>query len=282
MIDVENLTKTYGGARALSEVNLHIGAGEMVALIGASGSGKSTLIRHMSGLSASDRSSGELRLGGDVVQSRGVISRRIREIRTGIGVIFQSFNLVERLSVENNVLLGALSRTPLWRCLLVRFAETDRELAKTAMERVGILQTAGRRASTLSGGQKQRAAIARALVQRASVILADEPIASLDPESSRNVMEILRRLNQEEGITIVVSLHQVDFAKKYCPRAVALASGRVRYDGPASGLSSELLKEIYYSDSEDPFVEEESALLEGAPAEEACPEEKIYSFGHLN
>ncbi|MDR2405256.1 MAG: phosphonate ABC transporter ATP-binding protein, partial [Deltaproteobacteria bacterium] len=241
MIHIDNLNKTFGTTKALSQVELHIEKGEMVALIGASGSGKSTLIRHMSGLSASDKCSGVLMLGGNVVQSEGIISRQIREIRTGIGVIFQSFNLVERLSVENNVLLGALGRTPLWRCLTTCFHAEDKDLAKVAMDRVGILPTAKRRASTLSGGQKQRAAIARALVQRAEVILADEPIASLDPESSRRVMEILQRLNIEEGITIVVSLHQVDFAKKFCPRAVALANGRILYDGPSKGLSSELL-----------------------------------------
>jgi phosphonate transport system ATP-binding protein len=283
MIQVDNLNKTFGKTKALSQVNLHIESGEMVALIGASGSGKSTLIRHMSGLAASDKASGSLLMGGDVVQCQGVISRRIREIRTGIGVIFQSFNLVERLSVENNVLLGALGRTSLWRCLTTRFNKADRVLAQLAMERVGIQQTARRRASTLSGGQKQRAAIARALVQKASVILADEPIASLDPESSRNVMEILRKLNQEEGITVVVSLHQVDFAKKYCTRAVALAAGRIRYDGPSKGLNSSLLKEIYHSESEDPFVEENSSLFEEpCDFDDEFVEGQIYSFSQLN
>ncbi|MDR2340631.1 MAG: phosphonate ABC transporter ATP-binding protein [Deltaproteobacteria bacterium] len=283
MIRIDNLNKTFGKTKALSEVNLHIGSGEMVALIGASGSGKSTLIRHISGLSASDRASGTLMLGGDMVQSQGVISRRIRQIRTGIGVIFQSFNLVDRLSVESNVLLGALGRTSLWRCLLIRFPKSDRELARIAMERVGIVETARRRASTLSGGQKQRAAIARALVQKASVILADEPIASLDPESSRNVMGILQRLNREEGITVVVSLHQVDFAKKFCDRAVALCHGRIRYDGPSTGLCDELLKDIYHSESDEPFVESESEIFNEPPdCDDEFPEGTVYSFSQLN
>jgi phosphonate transport system ATP-binding protein len=254
----------------------------MVALIGASGSGKSTLIRHMSGLAASDRGSGTLTLGGDVVQSQGIISRRIREIRTGVGVIFQGFNLVDRLSVETNVLLGALGRTALWRCLTTCFTADDRRLAKQAMERVGILPTATRRASTLSGGQKQRAAIARALVQKASVILADEPIASLDPESSRNVMAILQQLNREEGITVVVSLHQVDFAKRCCPRTVALEGGKIVYDGPSKGLSSRLLKDIYHSDVDEPFVEEESSSFGGPVADDDVLEWGSYSFNQLN
>ncbi|MDR2198656.1 MAG: phosphonate ABC transporter ATP-binding protein [Deltaproteobacteria bacterium] len=282
MIRVENLNKTFGTNKALDDVNLHIGPGEMVALIGASGSGKSTLIRHMSGLSASDKLSGPLTLGGKIVQSEGVISGRIKEIRAGVGVIFQSFNLVERLSVENNVLLGALARTSMWRCLSTCFCQEDRLLAAQAMEKVGIAGTARRRASTLSGGQKQRAAIARALVQKAQVILADEPIASLDPESSRNVMEILSRLNQEDGITVVVSLHQVDFAKKYCSRAVALSSGRIRYDGPTSGLSSCLLKEIYLSESGEPFVEEKSCLMETPEYDDEFVEGEVYSFSQLN
>jgi phosphonate transport system ATP-binding protein len=278
MIDVYDLTKTFGNTKALEGVSLHVNKGEMVALLGASGSGKSTLIRHMSGLAASDKGSGTLVMGGDIVQRHGNISRRIRRIRSGIGVIFQGFNLVDRLSVQSNVLLGALARTSLPRCLAARFHLADVELARASMERVGILATAKRRASTLSGGQKQRAAIARALVQRARVILADEPIASLDPESSRNVMETLQGLNREEGITVVVSLHQVDFAIRYCPRAVALSYGRVIYDGPTKGLTPKLLKGIYHSESDDPFVEEGGRILDPPPYGEALGE-GAYSLG---
>ncbi|MDR1312712.1 MAG: phosphonate ABC transporter ATP-binding protein [Deltaproteobacteria bacterium] len=245
MLDIVNITKTFGQTKALADINLQVGRGEMVALIGASGSGKSTLIQHVSGLMAADRGSGHVAVGGRSVQSGGAISRDIRRTRTGIGVVFQQFNLVSRLSVMTNVLLGALGRTPLWRSLALAFGDGDRELAMEALEKVGIAEKAAQRASTLSGGQQQRAAIARALVQKASVILADEPIASLDPESSIMVMELLRRLNQEEKITVMVSLHQVDYALKYCRRAVALCCGRILYDGPCENLTAEKMKDIY-------------------------------------
>ncbi|MDR2349249.1 MAG: phosphonate ABC transporter ATP-binding protein [Deltaproteobacteria bacterium] len=245
MISVENLSKTFSGTRALNDLSLEIEKGEMVALIGASGSGKSTLIRHMSGLVEGDPDSGSLILGGHLIQRRGVVSKRIREIRSGIGVVFQGFNLVGRLSVETNVTLGALGRAPLWRALLARFDGKERELALLSMEKVGILETAGRKAHTLSVGQRQRAAIARALTQKADIILADEPIASLDPESARNVMEILHKLNREDGLTVVVSLHQVDYAIRYCPRTIALNAGTICFDGPSVKLTPALLREIY-------------------------------------
>jgi phosphonate transport system ATP-binding protein len=187
---------------------------------------------------------------------------------------------VDRLNVENNVLLGALGRTPLWRCLTARFRRDDRDLARVAMERVGILQTSKRRASTLSGGQKQRAAIARALVQKAQVILADEPIASLDPESSRNVMDILRRLNREEGITVVVSLHQVEYARRCCDRSVALVGGRIRYDGPSGGLTPKLLREIYLAGGDGPFPEEEAAFAPPGPKDGEEAGREARSFGN--
>ncbi|MDR1035640.1 MAG: phosphonate ABC transporter ATP-binding protein [Deltaproteobacteria bacterium] len=245
MLDIANLNKTFGQTKALADINLKVGRGEMVALIGASGSGKSTLMKHLSGLMAADRDSGHVTMGGQSIQSRGVISRDIRRTRTGIGVVFQQFNLVSRLSVSTNVLLGALGRTPLWRSILMAFGDGDRELAREALMKVGISEKADQRASTLSGVQQQRAAIARTLVQKASVILADEPIASLDPESSIMVMELLRKLNREEKITVLVSLHQVDYALKYCHRAVALCCGRILYDGPCENLTVEKMKAIY-------------------------------------
>ncbi|MDR1167184.1 MAG: phosphonate ABC transporter ATP-binding protein [Deltaproteobacteria bacterium] len=271
MISARDINKTFGEAKALSAVSLHVKPGEMVALIGASGSGKSTLIRMLSGLDGADADSGPIFLGAATIQDRGAVSRKIRAARVGIGVIFQGFNLVGRLSVETNVLLGALGRVPLWRALSRRFGAGERALAREAMAKVGILETAGRRASTLSGGQRQRAAIARALAQKAQVILADEPIASLDPESSRRVMEILGKLNREEGMTIVVSLHQVDYAKKYCPRAVALAGGRVFFDGPSSALTREKMGQIYGGEALAELYGDEAERLapQGAPRERA-------------
>jgi phosphonate transport system ATP-binding protein len=245
MLDITNLNKTFGNTKALCNVNLKIRPGEMVALIGASGSGKSTLMKHLSGLLASDQDSGQIIFKGRPIQSKGLISKDIRRTRTEIGVVFQQFNLVGRLSVGTNVLLGALGRTSLWRSVLMAFSREDRKLAAEALLKVGILEKCRQRASTLSGGQQQRAAIARTLVQKASIILADEPIASLDPESSILVMELLRKLNQDEGLTVLVSLHQVDYALKYCPRAVALGFGRVLYDGPSENLTVDKMKSIY-------------------------------------
>ncbi|MDR0355355.1 MAG: phosphonate ABC transporter ATP-binding protein [Deltaproteobacteria bacterium] len=259
MIEIDNLNKTFGALKALSGVSLKIEEGEMVALIGASGSGKSTLLRHLSGLAAADEDSGSLTVNGGQVQAGGLISAKIRRLRSRVGVVFQQFNLVGRLNVHTNVLLGALGRTPLWRSLFLAFSRADRLMALEALERVGIAETAWQRASTLSGGQQQRAAIARALTQNARVLLADEPIASLDPESSRRIMDLLLSLNQTEKMTVVVSLHQVDYALKYCPRAIALHHGRVVYDGPSRNLTPETLKHIYGAASEELFQAPPSA-----------------------
>ncbi len=251
-VEIKDLNKHFNGAKkALSAVSLVIEPGEMVALIGASGSGKSTLLRHIAGLVAADRGTGgTVHVAGRVIQSEGRISGNIRKCRTRIGFIFQQFNLVGRLSVETNVLCGLLSRVPLWRSLPGWFTATEKALAMAALTRVGIAQHAKRRASTLSGGQQQRAAIARTLVQEASLILADEPIASLDPESLRKVMETLADINRVDGITVIVTLHQVDVARRYCHRVVALREGAIVFDGPASSLSDERLRAIYGAEAD--------------------------------
>jgi phosphonate transport system ATP-binding protein len=250
-IEVRSLAKRFPCCVALDGVNLAIPAGEMVALIGASGSGKSTLMRHLSGFIAAD--SGEVEVLGRLVQRDGRIARDIRQIRSNIGFVFQQFNLVGRLPVMTNVLVGLLQRTGFWRSLSMRFSVPERQRAIEALVAVGIEQTAWQRAATLSGGQQQRAALARCLVQGAKVILADEPIASLDPESARNVMELLAKVNRERGCTVLVSLHQVEFAIKYCPRTVALHHGKVVYDGPSAALTPALLGELYGSDASDLF-----------------------------
>jgi phosphonate transport system ATP-binding protein len=256
----ENINVTFGTTQALKGVSLRVEPGEMVALIGPSGSGKSTLLRVSSGLQIADSSSGVARLFGDRVQEKGKLSGGVRKARAQVGFIFQQFNLVKRISLYSNVLIGALGRMPGWKGVMGRFSPADRKKAMDALDRVGIQQYAGNRAANLSGGQQQRGAIARALVQGAKAIFADEPIASLDPVSARNVMKLLQELNEQDGITVVVTLHQVDYAIKYCRRAVALKNGEIIYDGPTSGLNRERLIEIYGDEYIDVMDEE------GAPA----------------
>jgi len=275
-ITVSQVSKHFRGSggrrcKALDGVSFRVEPGEMVAMIGASGSGKSTLMRHIAGLVQGDAGDGEIVVGGRCVQQGGRVAGDVRAIRTGIGFVFQQFNLVGRMSVLSNVLAGMLGRTPTWRALPGWFTEAERRLALEALARVGMAEYATQRASTLSGGQQQRAAIARALVQRARVILGDEPIASLDPESCRKVMQSLARINREDGVTVLVSLHQVDFARRYCPRTIALAHGRIVYDGPSAELTTELLRTIYGAQLEEAGVDEESSLALPAAAPARAP-----------
>jgi phosphonate transport system ATP-binding protein len=271
-LQIRKLNKHFdNGKHALVDIDLVVQSGEMVALIGASGSGKSTLLRHVAGLVTADSSSdSQINVDGRCVQSRGKIHTDIRKIRSGIGFVFQQFNLVERLPVLMNVMVGQLHRMPWWRGLFRMFSLQERALAYEALTRVGIGECHAQRASTLSGGQQQRAAIARTLVQGARIVLADEPIASLDPESSRKVMDILARINREDRCTVIVSLHQVEVAIRYCPRVVALNQGRVVYDGPSSALTPNLLRELYGVQldeifSAQPALDEKQPALAGGP-----------------
>ena len=263
-VEIHNLTKTFPCCRALDDVSIRVGQGEMVALLGASGSGKSTLLRHLPGFLAAD--AGDVQVLGRAVQSGGRVVANIREIRRELGFVFQQFNLVNRLPVITNVLIGLLHRTSWWRRLLMRFSIAERQQALEALASVGIEQSAWQRAATLSGGQQQRAALARCLVQGARIILADEPIASLDPESSRKVMELLARMNRQHGCTVLVSLHQVEFAIRYCPRTIALNQGRVVYDGQSDALTPALLGELYGTSARELF---EPGLFGEGPAANA-------------
>ncbi|TVO77858.1 phosphonate ABC transporter ATP-binding protein [Sedimenticola selenatireducens] len=249
-IAISALTKTFSKDKnsesALKNIDLQIVQGDMVALIGPSGSGKSTLMRHLSGLTLADKHTpGIVKVLGKPIQKRGRLDKDIRQTRAQIGHIFQQFNLVNRLSVLTNVLIGGLSRTPSYRGLLGWFTEEEKLAALDSLERVGLREFALKRASDLSGGQQQRVAIARALMQKAEVILADEPIASLDPESSRQVMETLKRINKSDGITVVVTLHQVDYAQQYCQRAVALRQGEIFFDQRVDALKTEQINQLY-------------------------------------
>jgi phosphonate transport system ATP-binding protein len=248
-IKVSNLSKSFKGSLALDQVNLEVHEGEMVALVGASGSGKSTLLRNINGLQ--EAQAGRVEIYGAVLQSDGYLHSRVRNLRGQIGFIFQQFNLVNRLTVLENVLVGDLSKFPIWRTLIRRFTPEQKKRALSALERVGILDQAYKRAASLSGGQQQRVAIARCLMQGARIILADEPIASLDPESARKVMELLTSLNQDAGITIVSSLHQVQMVRRYFKRAIALRDGQVRFDGDTDLLDNNRLNDIYGSAAEE-------------------------------
>lgn len=269
VIDVVQLRKSFGKHAALRDVSLQVQRGEMVALLGASGSGKSTLLRHLNGLHRADADShSHITVLGNVLQQNGRLGPGTRATRAKVAAIFQQFNLVDRLSVMNNVLAGALHRLPLWRGLLGRFPQAELQRAHEAMCRVGIEGCAWQRASTLSGGQQQRAAISRALVQGAQIILADEPIASLDPESSRRVMELLAQVNRELGVTVIVSLHQVDYAFAYCPRTVALRAGEVVHDGPTEELTPQRLRDLYGTQTDEllPRRSEGAPELQPVPA----------------
>lgn len=261
VVQARHISKSFGQVRVLNGVSFDIERGEMVGLIGASGSGKSTLIRSIAGLTPIDRNAngnspanGEILLFSRPMQQHGRIARSANALRARVGVIFQQFNLVPRLSVLTNVCLGRLGRMPLIDATLGRFSMDEKRRAMQALTRVGIADHALKRGCDLSGGQQQRAAIARTLMQGAEFIVADEPIASLDPSSARRVMDILADLNRCDNITVLISLHQVEYAMRYCPRTIALKAGEIVYDGPSSALTPEFLASIYGAESEELFA----------------------------
>ena len=242
MITFENASVTYpGGVHALRGVSLEIPDGEMVVIVGLSGAGKSTLIRAINGLVPLS--------GGDVTVDGRSVARasasELRKIRSRIGMIFQTFNLVKRTTVLNNVLMGRLHATSTLRSVLGWWTAADVELAMQALERVGIVDKAYVRASNLSGGQQQRVGIARALAQRPRIILADEPVASLDPPTSHVVMRDLQRINRELGITTIVNLHFLDLAKVYGERIIGMRAGSLVYDGTGDQADESVFREIY-------------------------------------
>ena len=257
VFSVHAISKTFGQRRALDKVSLTVNQGEMVALIGPSGSGKSTLLRSLTGFNVIDHDGGVITVFGEPMQAKGRVSDKVRHLRTRVGFIFQQFNLVGRLSLFSNVCLGMLGRVGFWRGMFGQWPAAEKDAAMAALHRVGVSDYAGQKASTLSGGQQQRGAIARALVQKAEVFLADEPVASLDPVSARRVMELLSDLNREDGLAVVVTLHQVDYAMRYCPRVVALKAGQVVYDGPSVGLDRAALVDIYGPEIQEVFWEGE-------------------------
>jgi phosphonate transport system ATP-binding protein len=242
VIKFENASVTYpGGVHALRNVTLEIPDGEMVVIVGLSGAGKSTLIRAINGLVP--LSGGDVTVDGRSVA--GASPRELREIRSRIGMIFQTFNLVKRTTVLNNVLMGRLHATSTLRSLFGWYRSEDVELAMRALERVGIVDKAYVRASNLSGGQQQRVGIARALAQQPKTILADEPVASLDPPTSHVVMRDLQRINRELGITTIVNLHFLDLARVYGERIIGMRAGSLVYDGTGEAADEAVFRDIY-------------------------------------
>ncbi len=234
---VERLGKSFAERPALAEVSFAVAEHELVAVLGPSGAGKTTLFRCIAGLTAAD--AGGVRLDGADLQ------RASRGQRRGIAVVFQQFNLVNRLTALENVLAGRLGYVPAWRGWLRRFARADRLLALECLDRVGLLREAMARADTLSGGQQQRVAIARALAQQPRLILADEPVASLDPAAAEGVMALLRSIARSEGVAVLCSLHQVHFARAYADRVVGLAQGRVVFAAATDRFDDDAFARLY-------------------------------------
>ena len=242
MIVFDHVSKTYpNGYQALKDINLTIEQGEFVAIIGLSGAGKSTLIRTINRMH--DITDGTLTVDGvNVMELKGA---RLRQFRRNIGMIFQSFNLLTRTTVINNVLTSRVPELPFWRALLGAYPKKDKLEALEALDKVGILDKAFVRADQLSGGQQQRVALARTLAQNPKIILADEPVASLDPVTAKQVMDDFRRINREMNISVLINIHHVDLALQYADRVIGIKAGEVVYDGPASEVNEAVLAEVY-------------------------------------
>ena len=239
MISIRNLRKSYGSNHVLHGIDMDVKAGEFVVMLGLSGAGKSTLLRCMNGLNQPD--SGTLQVGGiDLMRNH---SRR--ELARHVAMVFQHHNLVQRLSVRKNVLTGRLGQVGTLASVLQLFKQSDIALADACLQRVGLAHKADERTEALSGGQMQRVGIARALAQQPQVILADEPVASLDPKTARSVLQYLRDATRELGIAVVCNLHQVDYAREFGDRIVGLSQGRMVFDGVPAMLDEAALNAIY-------------------------------------
>ncbi len=242
MIELKNVSVTYrGGVQALKNVDLTIDDGEFIVVVGLSGAGKSTLLRVLNGLVPATEGSAKV----DGVEVVGANAATLRQVRSKIGMIFQTFNLAERTTVLNNVLMGRLANVGSIRSTLGLWPAADREIAMQALERVGIVEKAYVRASDLSGGQQQRVGIARALAQEPTLMLADEPVAALDPVTSRQVMGDLSRINSELGITTLINLHFLDLAQQYGQRLIGLRAGELVFDGHIDDVDDDTFREIY-------------------------------------
>ncbi len=251
MLELVDLTRRFGDKRAVDRASVTIGTGEMVGIIGRSGAGKSTLLRLVNRLI--DPSDGRILFDGtDITALRG---KALRAWRARTAMIFQQFNLVNRLDVLTNVMCGRLFDMPTARVLLKWFTPTERALAVRALDRLGMAEVAMNRADALSGGQQQRVAIARALMQQPRILLADEPIASLDPLNARLVMDALADINRRDGITVLINLHTLDTARTYCRRIIGMSAGHIVFDGAPEALTDAVLRNIYGQTANEPLDE---------------------------
>lgn len=241
MLELKSITRQFGTNKAVDDVSLSIAKGSFVGVIGRSGAGKSTLLRMINRLQ--DVSNGSICWNGkDVTKLQGA---ELRAWRMRCAMVFQQFNIVGRLDVLTNVLMGRLNYTSQFRSLLKLWSDEDKAIAISALEQFDMMPMAGQRCESLSGGQQQRVAICRALVQEPDIILADEPIASLDPRNTKLVMDSLLRLNKHFGITVICNLHDLDIAKDYCSRLIGMAQGRVVFDGAPEALTESVARELY-------------------------------------
>lgn len=242
LLEFKNVSKEYkGGVKALSNINLEVNEGEFLSIIGPSGAGKSTLLRCINRLI--DPTEGEVKFDDEKVTA--LKKSELKNLRRKIGMIFQHYNLVNRLSVVENVLHGRLGYKSAIKGIIGINSEDEKKKAFEILNKLGIKEQAYKRCDELSGGQKQRVGIARALIQNPKLVLCDEPIASLDPNSSKIIMDHLKNINKETGITCILNLHQVDVAMKYSDRIVGINGGKIIYDGDASNLTKEIIHEIY-------------------------------------
>ena len=248
LLSFQNVSKTYNNVtKALQDVTFSLEEGEFVSIIGPSGAGKSTLLRCVNRLV--DASQGAIFFDGQDVTKAG--KKELRQFRTKTGMIFQHYNLVDRLSVIENVLHGLLGQKSTFSGMAGHYTESEKAEAFQIIQEMGLAEQAYKRCDELSGGQKQRVGIARAIMQKPKLILCDEPIASLDPKSSKVIMDHLKKINQTKKITCLVNLHQVDVAVKYSERIIGVSGGRIVYDGPSSQLTTGMIHEIYQSGSQD-------------------------------
>lgn len=242
MLKIDRLSKTYNnGTVALREVSLTVEPGEFVVVLGKSGSGKSTLMRCINRLV--EPSSGSIFLDGEEVT--GALPKRLRELRKKTGMIFQQYNLIPRYSVQSNALMGRLASTSSVASMMNCFSDDDVARSRQVLDRLGLVDKYSHRSEELSGGQQQRVGLARALVQRPELILADEPVSSLDPASSRQIMELLAEFNEKDGVTLLCNLHLPALAREFGSRILALSEGRIVYDGPAGELNEAELHTFY-------------------------------------